>query len=54
VGASQAVRSRGAVDSLVAATARVHDLTVVTRNTTDFEGCGVEILNPWEFRTPRD
>jgi toxin FitB len=38
---------RSAVDSLIAATARVHGLTVVTRNTVDFEGCGVPLLNPW-------
>lgn len=25
-----------------------HDLTVVTRNVRDFEGLGVEVLNPWD------
>lgn len=35
------------VDSLLAATARVHALTVVTRNTADFEPLGVPLLNPW-------
>lgn len=35
------------VDSLLAATAIVHHLTVVTRNTADFETCGVDIHNPW-------
>jgi toxin FitB len=34
-------------DALIAATARVHLMTVVTRNTEDFSGTGVEILNPW-------
>jgi hypothetical protein len=34
-------------DSLIAATALVHELTVVTRNHTDFEGAGVRILNPF-------
>jgi hypothetical protein len=32
---------------VIAATARVHALTVVTRNIGDFEGCGVPLLNPW-------
>ncbi len=36
------------IDGLVAATARYHDLTVVTRNVKDFDGLGVAILNPWE------
>ena len=35
-------------DSLIAATAKVHDLTLATRNTAHFEACGVEIVNPWE------
>jgi predicted nucleic acid-binding protein len=34
-------------DALIAATALVHGLTVVTRNTADFEPMGVQILNPW-------
>ncbi|MFT4288858.1 type II toxin-antitoxin system VapC family toxin [Nocardioides sp.] len=34
-------------DALIAATALVHDLTVVTRNTRDFERTGVRLLNPW-------
>jgi hypothetical protein len=33
-------------DALIAATALVHSLLVVTRNTKDFEGTGVELLNP--------
>jgi predicted nucleic acid-binding protein len=36
------------VDSLLAATARTHGLTVVTRNVRDFETMGVEVFNPWE------
>jgi hypothetical protein len=34
-------------DALIAATALVHSLTVVTRNTADFELTGVALLNPW-------
>lgn len=34
-------------DALIAATALVHGLTVVTRNTADFEPMGVQLLNPW-------
>lgn len=34
-------------DALIAATAMVHGLTVVTRNVADFESTGVALLNPW-------
>ena len=37
-----------ASDGLIAATALVHDLTLWTRNTRDFEGTGVRLFNPWE------
>jgi predicted nucleic acid-binding protein len=46
-GRLNAAAPRNTVDSLIAATARIHGLTVVTRNTSDFEGCGVPLLNPW-------
>jgi predicted nucleic acid-binding protein len=36
-----------AIDSLLAATALTHDLVLVTRNTRDFEGLGVSLINPW-------
>ncbi|NRA87921.1 MAG: type II toxin-antitoxin system VapC family toxin [Rhizobiales bacterium] len=36
-------------DAIIAATAIVHDMTVVTRNVTDFPKKGIKILNPWEF-----
>ncbi len=36
-------------DAIIAATALVHGMTVVTRNVTDFDQTGVEILNPWEL-----
>ncbi|MGC1650873.1 MAG: type II toxin-antitoxin system VapC family toxin [Candidatus Sulfotelmatobacter sp.] len=35
-------------DALIAATALVHGLTVATRNVADFDGMGVDLLNPWE------
>ena len=35
-------------DALIAATALVHKLTVVTRNVKDFLPTGVQVLNPWE------
>ena len=36
-------------DAMIAATALVHDLTVVTRNVDDFLSTGVSMINPWEF-----
>ena len=38
-------------DAMIAATAKVHKLTVVTRNVTDFKSFGVSVLNP--FTSPR-
>ncbi len=35
-------------DGLIAATALVHRLVVVTRNLADFEATGVPLLNPWQ------
>jgi toxin FitB len=37
-------------DSLIAATALRHDLTVATRNTRDFDVFGVRTFNPWDYR----
>lgn len=34
-------------DAIIAATALVHGMTVVTRNVADFEPTGVAIINPW-------
>jgi toxin FitB len=34
-------------DSLIAATALVHGMTLVTRNVADFQASGVDIVNPW-------
>lgn len=38
-------------DALIAATALVHGLTVITRNVGDFEPTGVTLINPWEQPT---
>jgi predicted nucleic acid-binding protein len=38
---------RTQADMMIAATAQVHGLTLVTRNTRDFDGCGVAVLNPF-------
>jgi hypothetical protein len=45
----EAGRPLPTVDSLLAATALVYDLTVVTRNAADFALPGVKMLNPWEI-----
>jgi len=37
-------------DALIAATALVHGMTLVTRNTADFEATSVTLLNPWIWR----
>ena len=38
---------RSQADMLIAATAQVHALTLVTRNVRDFDGCGIALLNPF-------
>jgi predicted nucleic acid-binding protein len=40
-------RTRSVVDTLIAATAMVHRLTLITRNTRDIAGTGVAVVNPW-------
>jgi len=46
-GRLRARRSTPVIDGLLAATARVHDLTLVTRNVRDFRGMDVPLVNPW-------
>jgi predicted nucleic acid-binding protein len=36
-------------DMLIAATAQVHDLALITRNVKDFDDLGLRIVNPWEL-----
>ena len=37
-------------DAMIAATARIHNLTVVTHNAADFAGFDVAVLNPFKSR----
>lgn len=43
-----AIRPRGDIDGLIAATAIVHDLILVTRNVRDFDDTGAAVIDPWE------
>jgi hypothetical protein len=47
-GRLNAERALASVDGLIAATALVHGMIVVTRNVRDFAGTGVPVLNPFE------
>jgi predicted nucleic acid-binding protein len=46
-GRLSAARSRPVVDALIAATAIVHDMTLVTRNVTDMNDTGARLVDPW-------
>jgi predicted nucleic acid-binding protein len=46
--AKRAGKPLSIIDGLLAATALHHDLTVVSRNTSDFTNTHVQVLNPWE------
>jgi predicted nucleic acid-binding protein len=39
---------RNEADALIAATALIHGLSIVTRNVRDFEGTGIVLINPWQ------
>ena len=41
-------------DALIAATALVHGMTVMTRNVADFQPTGVPLLNPWDSTIDND
>lgn len=49
-GRMSAARSVPVIDALLAATAKVHDLVLVTRNTADVSSLGVRTLNPFDER----
>lgn len=40
-------RRMDALDAFIGATARVHGLTLVTRNTRHFTRCGIDLIDPW-------
>jgi toxin FitB len=45
--------TRNSADLLIAATARLHNLTIVSRNVPDFAGTGVVVYDPWTNETHR-
>lgn len=47
-GELSAGRSLPVIDTLIAATAIIHRLTLVTRNTRDVEATGVALIDPWQ------
>lgn len=47
-GELSARRTRPVIDTLLTATAVVHELTFVTRNTSDVQDIEVKLLDPWQ------
>ena len=45
--AKRSGRGLSSMDGLIAATAIAHNLTLATRNTKDFEGFALELIDPW-------
>jgi predicted nucleic acid-binding protein len=43
-------RPLSVIDALLAATALQHNLTIVSRNVSDFSVAGLAVVNPWEVR----
>ncbi len=43
------LRPRGEADGLIAATAVIHDLIIVTRNVGDFDDTRASVINPWDL-----
>jgi predicted nucleic acid-binding protein len=50
-GELSADRSRPVINTLIAATALVHGLTLVTRNTADIRGIDLTVIDPWKEAT---
>jgi predicted nucleic acid-binding protein len=48
--ARKAGRARPPIDALIAATALHHGMRLATRNVRDFEGTGVDLVDPWSDR----
>jgi predicted nucleic acid-binding protein len=46
-GALMSAGNQHPIDKQIAAIALIHDMTVVTRNTSDFIGTGVSLVNPF-------
>jgi predicted nucleic acid-binding protein len=44
-------KTRAPADLLIGATARVHELIIVSRNARDFAGMGLFVYNPWGDKT---
>lgn len=40
------------MDLMIASIALIHNAKLATRNTRDFEGCGIELINPWQETGP--
>jgi len=40
-------RSISQFDAMIAAIARTHSAAIATRNTSDFDRCGIRVMNPW-------
>jgi predicted nucleic acid-binding protein len=45
--AKRSGRGLASMDGLIAATAVAHNFTLATRNAKDFEGFGIDIMDPW-------
>jgi toxin FitB len=52
-GSMSAIRPVPTVDTLLAATAKVHRMTSATRNVADVTGLGADVMNPFEPPTSR-